>query len=50
MAVLMASLRAAGVAPRGAVVGATGFRPGKSARTKTGVPDNDGSNAREWRS
>lgn len=41
----MASLRSAGAAPRGAVAGATGFRPGKSARPQTGVPDNDGRSA-----
>jgi hypothetical protein len=41
----MASLRSAGVAPLGAVAGATGFRPGKSARPETGVTDNDGSDA-----
>jgi hypothetical protein len=41
----MASLRSAGVAPREAVGGATGFRPGKSARPQTGGPTNDGSNA-----
>jgi hypothetical protein len=42
---LPASLSSAGTAPQEAVVGATGFRPGRSARPKTGVPDNDGSSA-----
>ena len=40
---MMASLRSAGAAPLEAVAGATGFRPGKSARPQTGVPDSDGS-------
>ena len=42
---MMAPLRSAGAAPREAVAGATGFRPGKSARPETGVPNNDGSSA-----
>jgi len=42
---LMTSLRSVGAAPQGAVAGATGSRPGKSAQPRTGVPDNDGSSA-----
>jgi hypothetical protein len=42
---MMASLRSAGTAPREVVAGATGFRPGKSARPETGVPGNDGRSA-----
>ena len=34
-----------GTAPPGAVVGGTGFRPGKSARPESGTPDNDGRSA-----
>jgi hypothetical protein len=41
---MMASLRSAGAAPRGAVVGATGFQK-TGARPETGVPDNDGRSA-----
>jgi len=42
---LMTSLRSVGAAPQGAVAGAAGSRPGKSAQPRTGVPDNDGSSA-----